>query len=342
MKAVRFHEYGPPEVLVYEEVTSPRPGPGEAVVRVHAVGVNHVDLDMRSGVSRYPLPLPHTLGREFAGVVAAVGSNGGSFREGDRVWALSRLTCSSCPYCLTGRENLCDRGQLFGVELPGGYAEFIKVPLAALRSLPSNVSYELGAAFQIAFGTGWHSLVTLARLQPGQSVLIDSAGSGVGSAALQVTRLVGATVFAAAGSDEKLEKAKRYGADHVINASRKDFVEYVMSATGGQGVDVVMENAGGEEFTRSLQCVRKGGVVVVVGAHAGELVQMDLVHIFRRELRVVGSRNAKAAELTTIMDLVARGRLSPVVHCALPLSQAREAHDILASRSAFGKVLLIP
>ena len=342
MKAVRFHGYGAPEVLTYEEVATPRAGPGEAVVRVRAVGVNHVDLDMRAGVSRYLLSLPHTLGREFAGDVAAIGSNQGPFKEGDRVWAISRLTCSTCLYCLTGRENLCDAGQLFGVELPGGYAEFIKVPVAALRPLPRNVSYELGAAFQIAFGTGWHSLVTLAHLQPGQTVLINSVGSGVGSAALQVARLAGATVIAAASSDEKLQKAQQYGADYVINASREDFIDGIMNATGGQGVDVVMENAGGEEFTRSLQCVRKGGVVVVVGAHAGELVQMDLIQLFRRELRVVGSRNAKAPELTAIMDLVASGKLSPVVHSALPLSQAREAHDILASRRAFGKVLLLP
>ena len=342
MKAVRFYDYGPPEVLVQEEIPDIQPGLGEAVVRVHAVGVNHVDLDIRSGVSRYALPLPHLLGREVAGVVSALGGGSDSFNEGDRVWILSRLACTTCHFCLTGCDNMCDQGKLFGVDLPGGYAEYIKVPITALRPLPGSVSFEQAAAFQIAFGTAWHSMMTRGGLRMGQSVLINSAGSGVGSAALQVAKLAGATVFASAGSEEKLQKARKYGVDHIINVSTTDPVEYIKDATGGNGVDVVMENTGGLEFARSMQCLRKGGIVVVVGAHAGEVVDLDLIHLFRRELRVKGSRMASTDELATVIDLVATGKLSPIVHRVLPLSSAREAHEFLESRKAFGKLVLTP
>ena len=311
-------------------------------MRVHAVGVNHIDLDIRSGLSRYPLPMPHLLGREVAGVVSALGCDAGTFKENDRVWILSRLVCSTCHFCLTGRDNLCDQGKLFGVDLPGGYAEYIKVPATALRRLPESVTFEQAAAFQIAFGTAWHSMMTQGGLRLGQTVLINSAGSGVGSAALQVAKLAGATVFASASSEEKLNQARQHGADHTINVSTTDPAEYVKEVTGGKGVDVVMENAGGPEFARSIQSLRKGGTLVVVGAHAGEVVDLDLIHLFRRELRVNGSRMASTSELAIVMDLVAEGKLSPVVHRTFPLSSAREAHELLESRKAYGKVVLTP
>ena len=342
MKVAWFHEFGGPEVLVCEETRQPAPGPDEAVVRVRAVGINHVDLDVRAGTSRIPLSFPHILGREFAGEVAALGGKAGALKEDDRVWVTCRLPCSACEFCLSGRDNLCLREGYFGLDLPGGYAEFVKVPISNLNPLPSHVSFEDAAASQIAFGTAWHVLINRGGLQAGQSVLIQAAGSGIGSAAVQVARLAGATIVVTASSDQKLERAKALGAHHLINYSKENFAERVLELTGGRGVDVIMEHIGAEVFTRSLQCLKRNGVIVTVGAHAGEVVPFDIIPFFRRELRLSGSKNAPVTELRTVMGLVAEGKLKPVIYRTFPLAEAAEAHRVVDSREIFGKVLLLP
>jgi NADPH:quinone reductase-like Zn-dependent oxidoreductase len=345
MKVAWFHRYGGPEVLVCEETRAPAPGPGEAVVRVRAVGINHVDLDVRAGTSRIALAFPHILGREFAGEIAAIGGTGegtGGLKEGDRVWVSCRVPCGACEFCLSGRDNLCERGGYFGMDLPGGYAEYVKVPLATLRRLPAQVSFEAAAASQIAFGTAWHVLINRGGLRAGQTVLIQAAGSGIGSAAIQVARMAGATIFATAGSEQKLQRAKALGAHHVVNYSAGNFAEQVLALTGGRGVDVVMEHIGGDVFTRSLECLKTDGTMVTVGAHAGEVVALDIIPFFRRQLRLVGSKNASTTELQTVMALVAEGRLEPVIHRCFPLAEAAAAHRVVDSREVFGKVVLLP
>ena len=223
MKVAWFHRFGGPEVLVCEETANPTPGAGEAVVRVRAVGINHVDLDHRAGTSRIPVTFPHILGREFAGEVAALREEAGPLKEGDRVWVTCRLPCGKCRFCLSGRDNLCVKEGYFGLDLPGGYAEYVTVPIANLNPLPSHVGFDAAAASQIAFGTAWHVLINRGALQAGQSVLIQAAGSGIGSAAVQVAKLAGATIFATASSDRKLERAKALGAHHVINYGTGEF-----------------------------------------------------------------------------------------------------------------------
>lgn len=343
MQVAWFHRFGEPEELVLEETECPTPGPGEALVRVRAVGVNHVDLDVRAGTARIPMQFPHILGREFAGEVASLGDASSTFKEGDRVWVASRLACGQCEFCWTGRDNLCERGHFFGMGLPGGYAQYVKVPLVALRALPAQLGFEEAAASQIAFGTAWHVLINRGGLQAGQTVLIQAAGSGIGSAAVQVAKYAGATVLATASTDSKLARAKALGADHLINYSQQPaFSTQVMALTGGKGVDLVMEHVGGDVFTQSLASLKIDGKIVTVGAHAGEVVPLDIIPFFRRQLQLIGSRNANFAELNTVMDLVAQGRFKPVIHAALPLAQAAEAHRIMASRDAFGKVILLP
>jgi NADPH:quinone reductase-like Zn-dependent oxidoreductase len=342
MRVSWFHRFGGPEVLVYEETGRPTPGPGEAVVRVRAVGVNHVDLDHRAGTSRLPVTFPHILGREFAGEVAALGGDAGPLREGDRVWVTCRLPCGRCRFCLSGRDNLCVKEGYFGLDLPGGYAEYVKVPIANLNPLPPDIGFDAAAASQIAFGTAWHVLISRGGLQAGQSVLIQAAGSGIGSAAVQVAKLAGATIFATASSDQKLERARALGAHHLINYGRENFAERIRDLTGGEGVDVVMEHIGGEVFTNSLRCLKRNGVLVTAGAHAGEVVPLDIIPFFRGELRLSGSKNAPVTELRTVMGLVAEGKLKPVIHRTFPLAEAAEAHRVVASREIFGKVVLLP
>lgn len=343
MKVAWFHKFGGPEVLVHEEAPKPAPKPGEALVRVRAVGINHVDLDHRAGTSRIPLTFPHILGREFAGEVAGLNGDAQGFKEGDRVWVTCRIPCGRCELCLAGRDNLCVKEGYFGLDIPGGYAEYVAVPIANLNALPAHVHYEDAAAAQIAFGTAWHVLVNRGFLQAGQTVLIQAAGSGIGSAAVQVAKLAGAAmIIATASSEKKLEQAKALGATDLINYSGAKFADKVMTLTGGRGVDVVMEHIGGEIFTESLKCLARGGIIVTVGAHAGEVVPFDIIPFFRRELRLAGSKNASVLELRKVMGLVADGKLKPVIHRALPLAQAAEAHRVVDSRDFFGKVILLP
>jgi NADPH:quinone reductase-like Zn-dependent oxidoreductase len=340
MKVAWFHKFGGPEVLLHEEAPKPAPKPGEALVRVRAVGINHVDLDHRAGTSRIPVTFPHILGREFAGEVA---SDAGDFKEGDRVWVTCRIPCRRCELCLAGRDNLCLKEGYFGLDIPGGYAEYVTVPIVNLNALPSHVSFENAAAAQIAFGTAWHVLVTRGGLQAGQTVLIQAAGSGIGSAAVQVARFAGAAmIIATASSEKKLEQARALGATHLINYSKEKFADKVMALTAGRGVDVVMEHIGGEVFTESLKCLARGAIIVTVGAHAGEVVQFDIIPFFRKELRLAGSKNASVLELRKVMGLVAEGKLKPIIHKALPLAQAAEAHRVVDSRDFFGKVILLP
>lgn len=343
MKVAWFHKCGGPEVLVHEDAPKPAPRPGEALVRVRAVGINHVDLDHRAGTSRIPIKFPHILGREFAGEVAALNGPAGDFKEGDRVWITCRIPCRRCELCLAGRDNLCLQEGYFGLDIPGGYAEYVCVPIANLNALSSQVSFENAAAAQIAFGTAWHVLVVRGFLQAGQTVLIQAAGSGIGSAAVQVAKLAGAAaIIATASSEKKLEQAKALGATHLINYRKEDFAERVTAITGGRGVDVVMEHIGGEVFTKSLRCLARGGILVTVGAHAGEVVEFDIIPFFRKELRLAGSKNASVLELRKVMALVAEGKLKPIVHKAFPLAQAADAHRVVDSREFFGKVVLLP
>jgi len=254
-----------------------------------------------------------------------------------------RIPCATCEFCLSGRDNLCERGGYFGMDLPGGYAEYVKVPVSSLQPLPSHVSFQDAAASQIAFGTAWHVLINRGGLRAGHTVLIQAAGSGIGSAAVQVAKLAGATIFVTASSDQKLERAKALGAHHLINYSTEEnFAQRVLELTGGKGVDVVMEHIGGSVFTRSLECLKTDGVIVTVGAHAGEVVTFDIIPFFRRQLRLVGSKNASTMELRTVMGFVAEGRLKPVIHRTFPLAEAAEAHRVVDSREIFGKVLLLP
>ncbi len=353
MKVAWFHRFGDPEVLVCEETRMPTPGIGEAVVRVRAAGINHVDLDVRAGTARIPLTFPHILGREFAGEVAAIGDSASPHKagrqgaspvsEGDRVWVACRVPCATCEFCASGRDNLCEQGGYFGMDIPGGYAEYVKVPISSLQRLASHVSFQDAAVSQIAFGTAWHVLINRGGLRAGHTVLIQAAGSGIGSAAIQVARMAGATIIATASSEQKLQRASALGAHHLINyKTEENFVPQVLELTNGKGVDVVMEHVGGSVFTRSLECVRTDGVMVTVGAHAGEVVPLDIIPFFRRQLRLVGSKNATLPELQIVMNLVAEGKLKPVIHATFPLAQAAEAHRVVGSREIFGKVVLIP
>jgi NADPH:quinone reductase-like Zn-dependent oxidoreductase len=216
------------------------------------------------------------------------------------------------------------------------------VPAHAVVALPEAMSYDHAAATQTTFATAWHCLITRAALRAGETVLISAAGSGVGSSGIQVARRAGARIVASAGSDEKRDLARELGADVVVNYERENLTEAVLEATGGRGVDVVLEHVGGEVFERSLGAVATGGRVVVCGGHAGEVVPLDLITLFRNEWSVIGCARATEAELRRVIELVGRGELEPVISDRLELEEAARAHEILEQRRQFGKVILHP
>lgn len=333
-------QFGGPEELVLKEMPSPEPGEHEVLVEVRYCALNHVDLDIRSGTSRLPIALPHTLGLEFAGVVTEIGPGVRLSRVGDRVTALHQVHCGQCQWCLRGEEESCRDTQLFGVHLPGGYATHVLVPERAVLRLPAGLSFADAAASQTTFSTAWHALTTRANLRPGETVLVNAAGSGVGIAAVQIAQLLGGAVIVSAGSDEKIRAAVELGAIGGINYRTEALGSKVFDLTDGRGVDVVMECVGGEVLKGSLESLAQNGRLVTVGAHGGEIVPIDVIKLFRRQLSLLGSVRARKAEIEHVLRLVGSGKLRPVVHSCYSLDDVRVAHSCLAERSNVGKVLL--
>jgi NADPH:quinone reductase-like Zn-dependent oxidoreductase len=342
LNAVRYHEYGSADVLKYEQVGDPAPGEGEVVIAMRACGVNHFDVDLRAGISRWPLPLPHQLGVEFAGVIDAVGEGVEDLAVGDEVWAQHEIECGTCQFCRAGRQNLCRNAQMFSVQLLGGYAERVLAPARATHKLPPGLTFEQAAAGQVVFTTAWHMLVTRGRVEPGQTVVVQAAGSGIGHAAVQIAALAGARVIATAGSEAKLQRARARGADATINYREESVSSRVLALTDGRGADLFIEHVGGDLLMESLRSLRPGGRLVTCGAHAGETPPLDVIEVFRNEWEVLGSRIGTPSEMQQAMELLGSGRLSADVHAAIPLAEAPEAHRIIEAREQTGKVILVP
>lgn len=342
MKAVVFHEFGGADVLRLEEVDDPRPGPGEVVLDIAAAALNHLDVDVREGTSRFPVEPPFILGVEVVGRISELGEGVTGWQVGDRVLAYLMNTCGSCRYCASGRESLCLDAGFISFSTGGGYAEKLSCSERHLIRVPDGVSDVDAAATQVAFATAWHMLFTRARLQPAETVMINSVGSGIGSAAVQLARLAGAFVIGNASSGEKLARAAELGMDVGIDYTRQDVVEEVMRATDGRGVDVVFEHVGGTSFQFALDSLAKDGRLVTCGAHAGEVVPFDVIPFFRAQKSVIGSFVYTRAEVSTCLALVAAGRIEPLVHATFPLEQAREAMELMERREHFGKIVLVP
>jgi NADPH:quinone reductase-like Zn-dependent oxidoreductase len=340
--AIVLREHGGPEVLHAARLPMPQPGPGEVRVEVRAVALNHLDLWVRRGGPAFRLEYPHRLGSDIAGVVDAVGPGVDEALVGRRTIVNPGLSCGACRDCLGGADNLCRGYRILGENAQGGYATHLVVPRANLAPYPGELSFPEAAASILPFLTAWQMLVRKARVAPGETVLVHGAGAGVGVAAIQVARLLGARVIATAGSPEKLARARELGADEGIDYRAQDFVAEVRRLTERRGVDVVFEHVGGDTFAASLRALRNGGRLVTCGATAGATPQIDLRHVFFRQLEILGSTMGPKGDLFTIAGHVAAGRLRPVVHAVLPLAEAAEAHRLLEARAVFGKLVLEP
>jgi NADPH:quinone reductase-like Zn-dependent oxidoreductase len=339
MKAIRFHSHGGPDVLRLEEVADPVIGPGEALVRVRACALNHLDLWQRRGLRRVTIPLPHISGSDVAGEVVA--ANGGSVAVGTRVMVQPGVSCGHCLACLSGDDNECPQYEVLGYRNhPGAYAELTKVPIQNLVPLPDTIPFVDAAAFPLTFVTAWHMLITRARLQRGEDVLVLAAGSGVGQAAVQIARLTGARVIATAGSDAKLERARALGADEGINHHTQDIAEEVKRLTGRRGVDVVVEHVGAATWAKSVRSLARNGRLVTCGATTGGDAGLDLLALFSKRLSIIGSYMGTKAELVRAAQHFFAGRLKPVIDRAYPLAEAAAAQQRLEESGQFGKIVL--
>jgi len=341
MQAIVLRDHGGPEVLRREELPIPEPGPGQVRVRVRAVSINHLDIWVRKGGPAFHLEYPHRLGSDIAGVVDAVGP-GATATVGAKCVVQPGVSCGACAACLGGHDNLCRYYKILGENTQGGYAEYIVVPAVNIAPYPERLDFANAAASILPFLTAWQMVVHKARVGPGDTVLVQGAGSGIGVAAIQIAKLHGARVLATASTDAKLARAKQLGADEVINYATADFAAAARALTGKRGVDAVIEHVGGDTFVGSIKAVRNGGRIVTCGATAGFHPAIDLRHIFFRQIEILGSTMGSKADLLAVLGHIAAGRMSPVVDRVLPLAQAADAHRVLEDRAAFGKVVLEP
>jgi NADPH:quinone reductase-like Zn-dependent oxidoreductase len=339
---VVFDRCGGPEVLEPRERPDPVIAPDEALVRVRACGINHLDLWVRSGLRGLDIEMPHVLGNDIVGEIEAVGAAVRNVKPGEKTLVLPTLSCGTCAACLAGDDNLCRSYDVIGRRRNGGYAERVAVPAANCLPYPENLSWERAAAVPLVFLTAWHMLVGRANLRPGEDVLVIGAGSGVGSAAIQIAALFGARVIATASGAARLERARALGAHETIDHAGEDLAARARELTGGKGVEVVFEHVGGPVFERAVAALARNGRLVTCGATAGGKTTLDLNLLFGRHLTLLGSWMGRRAELFEALKFVRAGRLVPVVDRVMPLAQAGEAHRLIEGRQHFGKIVLVP
>jgi NADPH:quinone reductase-like Zn-dependent oxidoreductase len=340
MKAVRIHQFGGPEVLIYEEVANPVPRKDQVLVRVKACALNHLDVWVRKGLPG--VKLPHILGSDVAGEVVESGEYVSGFAAGQRVLLSPMHYCGDCTKCVAGVQNQCREFTVLGNGVDGGDCELIAARPADVIPIPDSLDFNQAASVPLVFLTAWHMLVGLAGVRPGQTVLVLGASSGVGIAAIQIAKMFQCRVITTAGDEVKLEKGRALGADFGINHYQQKISEEVRRVTNKEGVDIVVEHVGLATWDESVRSLKSGGTLVTCGATTGPNVGLDLRHLFARQLKLLGSYMGTMGELHEVLKHVFAGRLKPVVDRAFPLSELRAAHEYLEKSQMFGKVVVNP
>ena len=339
MKAIYFNEHGGSEVLQYGELPTPEPKPGEVLVKLEAAALNHVDLLVRDGLPGLQPPLPHILGSDGAGKVAALGEGVDSWEIGQRVVINGNICSEEDEFTRAGQENLCDSWELLGETIHGTYAQYVSIPAGNLVEVPHGFSARAAAAAALVYLTAWHSLVVRGNLQAGESVLVVGSSGGVNSASIQVAKHIGAKVIAVGSSPEKLAFAESLGADQLIDRSKEDWSKAAYLLTGKRGVDVVVDNVG-STFPLSMRAVRKGGRILNVGRTGGSQVEIDVRYIFGKQISIIGSTMGTRKDFAKVMGLVFDGSLQAIMDISFPLENAKEAQQRLEAGEQLGKITL--
>lgn len=340
MKAVAIYEHGGVDKLQLVDLPKPEPGPDDVIINVKAVALNRLDIWVREGLPGLKLVMPFTLGSDAAGVIDSVGSNVSQFKPGQRVTINPGWWDTTCEFCARGEHSLCVNFKIYGEHLPGGYAEFLRVPQRNVLPIPDAFDFVEICAAPLAYLTAWRALVTRGRLRAGEDVVILGAGSGVSTAAIQIAKYAGARVFATSHSDDKLKRAQELGADVLINYATSEWEKEVFRITNKRGADVVLDAIGDATWLKSLRALRKGGRLVTYGATTGPNPAEEIRLIFWKQLEIIGTTMANQGEFLDVMKLVFEGKLKSVVDVVMPLERAAEAHERLAKNEQFGKIVL--
>ncbi|MFH0992226.1 MAG: zinc-binding dehydrogenase [bacterium] len=342
MKCVRIHEHGGIEKLLLEQIPTPTIRPDEVLVNVKATSINHMDLWVRRGLPGVKIPLPMIPGVDAAGIVAETGAAVRHVQTGDRVIVAQGISCGHCADCLNGDDNLCKDYILIGEHRDGADAEYLSVPGKNVIPLSTAISFEQAAAIGLVFLTAWQMIVEKAHVKPGQDVLVVGSGSGVGSAAVQITKLFGARVIATTSTEEKAKKTLMLGADHVILYTHQHVGQEIRKLTDKRGVDVIIDHVGQAVWEESIKSLAKGGKLITCGATSGYEAKTDLRYIFYKQLQIIGSTMGRKGDLVSILKFVEQGKLRAVIDRVLPLDAVREAHEIVEAGKQFGKIILTP
>ncbi|MBI4233318.1 MAG: zinc-binding dehydrogenase [Chloroflexi bacterium] len=345
MKAVVFEKQGGPEVLQYKDIPEPAASPGEVLIRVRAASANYNDIWARRGLPGMEILLPHVSGSDAAGVVAALGSGVTGVKVGDEVVVHPSLSCRTCEACTGGQEFFCRSFKIWGFQtgpLDGGHAEYARVPAANILPKPKGLSWEEAASLPLVLMTAWRMLVSRARIQPGDFVLVWGAAGGLGTVAIQICKLFNARAIAVASSDAKLAKAQELGAAHCINRSRQDVYDEVRQITARRGVDVAFEHVGQATFPTSIRSLRWGGTLVTCGATSGFEAVTDIRFLWNKQLNFLGSHMGNKAELLQALRFVESGQIRPVVHQVLPLKDVPRGQAMMEQDEVVGKLVYVP
>jgi len=340
MKAVRIHQFGGPDVLVYEDVPDPKPRKDQVLVRIRACALNHLDIFVRQGLPG--VNLPHILGSDIAGEVVEVGEYVSDLKQGQRVLIAPMHFCNRCAKCVAGLQNQCRQFTVLGNAVDGGNCELIAVPAVNVIPIPNSLDFNEAASVPLVFVTAWHMLTGRAAIRPGVTVLVLGANSGVGIAAIQIARLFNARVIATAGDERKMARAYELGADFVINHYQQKISQEVRKITNFEGVDIVIEHVGPATWQESLRSLKAGGTLATCGATTGPKVDLDLRFLFSRQLSLLGSYMGTMSELNEVLGHVFAGRLKPVIDHTFPLRDIRAAHEYMEKSQMFGKILVNP
>jgi len=342
MKAIRFYEHGGTEVLKFEDAPKPEIAANEVLVQVAACALNHLDIWLRKGTASWKLPMPHIVGSDISGEVAAVGNLVRRVKPGDRVLLSPGISCGQCEQCFNGLDSACRSYTLFGVMVDGGYAEYVKSPESNVIPIPGDLSFDEAAAVPLVSVTAWHMLMTRAQLRPGEDVLVIAAGSGVGSVAIQIAKLMSARVIAVAGTDIKLEKARDLGADEVINHRTQSIAGEVRRLTNKRGVDVILDHVGTAVWEDCFESLATYGRFVTCGTTSGEDARLNLRMLYGRQRTLLGSFMGSKGELLEVLKFIGQRKVRAVIDSVFPLSEAAAAQKKMEDRDLFGKIVLHP
>jgi len=340
MKAAVFYHCGDANQIEIADVPEPNPGAGQVLIRVRASAFNHLELWSLHGPADESYHFPMWTGSDISGVIERVAPDVSGWSVGDAVVVNPSLSCGTCPRCLEGQVSQCDDYDILGSSGNGGNAEFVVADADKLMRLPDGFDFVTAAAAPLAYQTAWRAVVTRAKVQAGEDVLVLGASGGVAAASIQICKMLGARVFAVTSSAEKIGKALSIGADHAFDRTSTNPFDEVRRLTSGRGVDLVIENVGAATWDESQRILRKAGRLVTYGRTTGREAVTNLSLLFWNEQTLIGSTMGSLNDFRVVMEHVFSGRIKPVIDSVHPLDQAREAYARYERGGQFGKIVL--